>query len=460
MVTETSVQYGAAPLRLGVSREFATFAAALRFDDLPPQVVHESRRGVMDWLGCALAGSRHPTVAKLQAGLTAMGSLERVPVIGSDRRVGLMEGALVNGQMGHVLDFDDTHMEGVVLHNSSPVCAALLAAVETGTFSGRDLIAAYALSFEAGVRVGKAAPAHHDGGWHLTGTLGSISAGIAVGRLLGLDATQMVHALGIATTQAAGMQQNRGTMCKSFHAGKAASNGLLAAFIAREGFDSSDEIIEGRRGFIRIFSSIASPEGMLDGLGSDWHLLRNGHKPYACGIVLHPMIDGMVALHRLKIPAENVAAIEVKVHPLAVKITGVQEPQTGLQSKFSIYHSAAVAFLDGNAGIAQYSDARAAASDVAALRRRVLVATDDGLRGDEARAAIVETSGQRHEVHIEHASGTRHNPMSDAGIENKFRCNAAVVLDEATVDALTARLWALDTLEDARGILALASSAR
>jgi 2-methylcitrate dehydratase PrpD len=458
MNVESAVEYGAAPLRLGVSREFAAFAAALRFQDLPDRVVHESRRGVMDWLGCALAGSRHRTIAKLLAGVSAMGSLERVPVIGDGRKVGLMEGALVNGQMGHVLDFDDTHMEGVVLHNSSPVLAALLAAAETGSFTGRDLIVAYALSFEAGVRVGKAAPAHHDGGWHLTGTLGSISAGVAVGRLLGLDATQMLHALGIATTQAAGMQQNRGTMCKSFHAGKAASNGLLAGFLAREGFDSSDEIIEGRRGFTRIFSTVSTPENLLDGLGSDWHVLRNGHKPYACGIVLHPMIDGMVALHHRGIPAESVAAIEVVVNPATVRITGVKEPQTGLQSKFSVYHSAAVAFLDGHAGIEQYSDRRAAAPEVAALRQRVRVSTDESLRRDEARTAIVDTSGQRHEMHVEHASGTRDNPMSDAAMEEKFRRNAEPVLGEDGASALVASLWSLDGMSDVRAILRQAAT--
>ncbi len=154
------------------------------------------------------------------------------------------DAALVNGQMGHLLDYDDTHMGGVVLHASSPTLAALLSAAERAPVSGAALILAYVSGFEAGVRVGQSSPGHHAGGWHLTGTLGHFAAATAVGKLIGLDAGQLTHAMGIAGTQASGMQQNRGTMCKSFHAGRAASNGLLAALLAQKGFDSSEEIVE------------------------------------------------------------------------------------------------------------------------------------------------------------------------------------------------------------------------
>lgn len=348
-------------------------------------------------------------------------------------------------------------MEGVVLHTSSPVLAALLSAAHSGIFTGRDLITAYVLAFEAGVRTGKASPTHHDGGWHLTGTLGTIAAGVAVARLLGLDAGAMTHALGVATTQAAGMQQNRGTMSKSFHAGRAAMSGVLAAFLAREGFDSSDEILEGRRGFSRIFSTRANPEALLERLGDDWHIVRNGYKPYACGIVLHPMIDAVIALREYGVAADEVAELRVTVNPQTVRITGVREPETGLQSKFSVYHSAAVAFLDGNAGLGQYSDARARAPDVVALRKKIHVATEESYRRDEAHAEILATSGRRHEVHVDHASGTRDNPMSDAAIEAKFRLNAEPVLGPERASRLAETVWALDRLADVREILNLAS---
>jgi 2-methylcitrate dehydratase PrpD len=448
-----SILCGVTSLRGDVSRAFSEFAAGVQFGDLPEGVRHECKRGILDWVGCALAGSRHQSVTTLVAVLKAAGSLERVPVIGRGIELGLIDAAIANGQMGHVLDFDDTHMDGVVLHTSSPTMAALLSLAAAETRSGIDLMTAYAVAFEAGVRVGKTAPAHHDGGWHLTGTLGTIAAGVAAGRFIGLDAAQMNHALGIAATQAAGMQQNRGTMCKSFHAGKAASNGLLAALLAREGFDSSDEIIEGPRGFCRTFSITSTPEALTADLGHRWELASNGYKPYACGVVLHPLIDGVIELRRRGVEPAAVERIELAVHPHTIRITGVVEPQTGLQSKFSLYHSAAVALLDDAAGLAQYTDARATAPDVLAMRSRVQVTPQDAFRRDEAHVVIVTKDGARHGMHVEHATGTRDNPISDTALEAKFTANAAPIVGDERAARIGAAIWSLDQVADARTLL-------
>lgn len=450
----TKADYGAAPLDLGITKSLAGFLSALSYDDLPEEAVHQARRGILDWTGCALAASRHPTIGKLVSVMAALNDTPRATILGHARKLGLTEAATINGQMGHLLDYDDTHMGGVVLHTSSPVLSALFALLDRGGFSGRDLIVAYAAGFEGGVRAGQAAPGHHDGGWHLTGTLGSIAAGAACARLLGLDARRMTHALGISATQAAGMQQNRGTMCKSFHAGKAAANGLLAALLAQQDFDASEEIIEGKRGFCRIYSNVAAPELVLDEIGTRWEIARNGHKPYACGVVLHPAIDAMIALHHeAQVDPSDVATIRVAVHPLAVKITGVLEPTTGLQSKFSIYHSAAVAFLDRDAGIAQYTDARALDAEVVALRRKVEVVTDERLRKDEARATLTTQDGRTHEAHVLHASGTVMNPMSDAAIEGKFLANATPIVGADRARRIADLVWALDRQAEARNLV-------
>src|SRR5262249_34548448 len=211
---------------------------------------------------------------------------------------------------------------------------------------------------------------------------------------------------------------------KSFHAGKAAANGVLAALLAERGFDSSQEIIEGKRGFARIYSDAAAPEQLTDGLGTRWLVETNGHKPYACGVVLHPLIDAVVAVRmRERIDPGAVSEISLRVHPLVLTITNVVEPASGLQSKFSYRHSAAVALADGAAGIAQYADARAADPVVAALRRKVQAVGDETLGKDEAYATVV-AGGVRHEAHVAHASGTTDNPMSDAAIEGKVIANA------------------------------------
>lgn len=429
--------------------------AAARFGDLTEAAKRQARRGVLDWIGCALAGSGHRTITTLLDVLAETSGKPVATVLGRKQKLGLLDAPLANGQMGHVLDYDDTHMGGVVLHTSSPVLAALLALAERAPVSGEDLMLAYAVGFEAGVRSGRTAPGHHKGGWHLTGTLGSIAAGTAAGKLLNLDAQKLTYAMGIAATQASGMQQNRGTMCKSFHAGKAASNGVLAALLAERGFDSTQEIIEGKKGFSRIYSDVAEPEALIAGLGNGWLIESNGHKPYACGVVLHPLIDAVIAIrNRDKIDAADVSEIALRVNPLVLSITGVVDPSTGLQSKFSTLHSAAVALVDGNAGTAQYSDAKAADPAIAALRRKVRPVADETLRKDEAHA-VITAAGKRHEVHIDHASGTAENPMSDAQIEAKFLANASPVIGEGRAGRAAAVVWSLDKQRDVRELIAL-----
>ncbi len=429
--------------------------AAAQFGDLGAAAISEARRGVLDWIGCALAGSGHRTVSTLLSVLQETSGRPQATVFGRNMKLGLLDAPLANGQMGHVLDYDDTHMGGVVLHTSSPVLAALLALAERTPVSGADFMLAYATGFEAGVRTGRTAPGHHKGGWHLTGTLGTIAAGAASGKLLKLDTQRLTYTFGIAATQSAGMQQNRGTMCKSFHAGKAASNGVLAALLAERGFDSTQEIIEGKKGFCRIYSDVAEPEQLTAGLGQGWMIESNGHKPYACGVVLHPLIDAIVALRdREAIDPASVSEIGLRVHPLVLAITGVVEPSTGLQSKFSTLHSAAVALIDGTAGVAQYSDAKAIDPAVAALRRKVKAVADDTLRKDEAYAAIT-AAGKRHEVHIAHASGTADNPMSDAAIAAKFLANATPVIGRERAERAQAFVGSLETQPDVRELIAL-----
>jgi 2-methylcitrate dehydratase PrpD len=314
---------------------------------------------------------------------------------------------------------------------------------------------AYATGFEAGVRSGRTAPGHHKGGWHLTGTLGSIAAGVAAGKLLGLDAQRLAHAMGIAATQAAGMQQNRGTMCKSFHAGKAAANGVLAALLAERGFDSTQQIIEGEKGFCRIYSDVAAPERLTENLGNGWVIESNGHKPYACGVVLHPLIDAVIALrHGHAIDPAKVNDIGLRVHPLVLSITGVREPATGLQSKFSVAHAAAVALTDGAAGVAQFSDAKATDPRIAALRNKVKPVADATLRQDEAHASIT-LGDRRHEVHVAHASGTADNPMSDEQIAGKFLANAAPVIGADRAQRAVDWIARLEQQPDMRPLIAL-----
>ena len=433
--------------------------ASARYADLTPAAVREARRGMLDWMGCALAGSTHPTIGKLLCVLKEIGGRPLATVIGHDLKLGLLDAALANGQMGHVLDLDDTHMDGVVLHASSPVLATLFALAERAPVSGAELMLAYAVGFEAGVRTGRASPGHHTGGWHPTGTLGSIAAGVAAGKFLNLDGQRLNYAMGIAATQAAGMQLNRGTSCKSFHAGKAASNGVLAALLAQSGFDSSQEIVEGKKGFCHIYSDTAEPGQLVAGLGQAWMIEGNGHKPYACGILLHALIDAVIALRQHAVAdMSTLDEIVLQVHPQALTVSGITEPATGLQAKFSALHSAAVAFADGAAGIAQYTDAKAVDTGIVALRRKIKLVANESLRKDEALATLT-AGGARHELHIEHASGTVVNPMTDSAIKEKFKANSIPIVGEERASRICDMVWSLERQTDVRDLIALMAMA-
>lgn len=446
-----NVEYGAAPLDLNLTVDLCSFLSNVQYKDLPDAVVHEAKRGVLDWMGCALAGSTTDETDKLLGVLTAVSSNGPSNVFGRGIKLGLLEAPIANGLAGHVFDYDDTHMGGVILHTSTPVLSALLALADARPTDGQTLITAYTVSFEAGVRVGRASPDHHLGGWHLTGTLGAIAAGVAGARQLGLDAQATTYAAGIGAAQAAGMQQHRGTMCKSFHAGKAASNGVLAALLAENGFDSSTETFEGKRGFCRIYSATQDFDAITEGLGEEWLLSTNGYKPYACGIVQHPLIDAMVELSKAHgFTVEQIAKVEAKVNPDMIRITGVENPRTGLKSKFSLTHSAAVGYLDQTAGIAQYSDERATNPEVDALRRKITASGEASFRKDQASVTVETTDGQRHTVDIEHASGTTDNPMSDAAMQEKFMANAVMAVSEERARKIADQIWNLDQSGDVR----------
>src|SRR5205823_2987148 len=232
--------------------------------------------------------------------------------------------------------------------------AALAAAEQTGA-TGRDLLAAHALGFEVAARVALAVhPEHYDQGFHVTGTAGTFGAAAAAGRLLGLSADQMANALSTAAAQAAGLREMFGSMSKSLHAGKAASNGMYSALLARRGWLSTREGLEGRRGYWAVLSSRSDPSVATTELGERWELRQNGQKPYACGVVSHPTIDAVRHLRKASgLLPEDVDSIRARVNPYVLELMGKTELSVGLEGKFSIYHCAAVGYIDGTARVRQ-----------------------------------------------------------------------------------------------------------
>jgi len=341
-----------------VTRALARFVVRSRPDDIPSAARREATRSLVNWFGCALGGCRHEAVGIALEALAPFSGPAQASVIGRRERLDCLNAALVNGMSAHVLDFDDTHLR-TLLHPSVPVASALLALAERRPLAGADFLHAFVLGVEAECRIANAIYLGHNVNWYITGTAGVLGAAAAAGRALGLDEQRMTWALGIAATQAAGLREMAGTLCKSFVHGRAAQNGMLAAFLAAKGFTSSERAIEAPRGFAHVLAPEHRLEEITDGLGERYEIALNTYKPYACGVVCHPAIDGCIRLreaHSLK--PEAVASVTLRVHPLALTLTGIREPQGGLESKWSLFHSAAVAICDGAAGERQYTDER------------------------------------------------------------------------------------------------------
>jgi 2-methylcitrate dehydratase PrpD len=239
-------------------------------------------------------------------------------------------------------------------------------------------------------------------------------------------------------------------MVKPMHPGNAARNGLLAALLASKDFTSAEEGIEGRRGFANVLSTARNYDEITRKLGDTWEIALNTYKPFACGIVEHPAIDGCIQLrneHKLK--PEDIERIALKVHPLVLELTGRKAPQSGLEGKFSVYHSCAVAVIHGAAGEAQYSDDAVRDPRVIALRDRVTAAVEPGMHEDQVRIGIKLKSGKVLEKYVEHAVGSIDRPLSDGDLEAKFRGQAAGILAAAETDRLIGMCWDIGKLEDA-----------
>jgi 2-methylcitrate dehydratase PrpD len=430
-----------------VTRLLAQYLVASRPDDVPADVRREAVRSFLNWLGCAVGGSIHPTLDIALKALRPFAGGPQATILGRADRLDIFHAALLNGISSHVFDFDDTHLK-TIIHPAGPVASAILALAEHRPVSGRDFLHAFILGVETECRIGNAVyPAHYDIGWHITGTAGVFGAAAAAGKLLGLDEQQMIWALGIAGTQSSGFREMFGTMCKSFHPGRAAQNGLTAAHLAAQGFTSSNRVLEAPRGFAHVMSAARDFKEITENLGKSFEIALNTYKPFACGIVIHPSIDGCVQIRNENgVKAEDIASIALKVHPLVLELTGKKTPQTGLEGKFSVYHSCAAAIIYGQAGEEEYSDAVVRDPKVITLRDKVTAEADKSVHEDAAHLRVTLTSGKVIEKHVAHAIGSLKRPMSDADLEAKFH---------HLVDPVTGKAQAAKLIKLAREIEAL-----
>lgn len=443
-----------------VTRILAEFASAHPSHGWSDAVEREAHRTLLNWVGCAIGASAHPTMI---AALGAMQELEPAPqasILGRSERVDMATAALLNGISSHTFDFDDTHLK-TIIHPAGPVASAALALAEHIGSTGRDLIDALVIGIDVACRMGNTVyPEHYDRGWHITGTTGMLGAAAACARLLHLDAEQTTMALGIASSQPVGVREQFGSMTKPFHPGGAARAGLTSALLAKHGFTSSARAIEAPRGIAQTYSTKCNWNEITEALGQRFEISFNSYKPFACGIVIHPAIDGCVQLRNIhNLHPSDIARVDLKVHSLVLELTGKRSPSIGLEAKFSVYHACAAGIFAGRAGEAEFEDAFVRRADVIALRDRINAVVDPGIAEDAADVTITLVDGRALQLFVPHAIGSIERPMDDAALKRKFHELVDPILGAQRAHDLVGLLKDTGGTSDIRRLLAAATMA-
>ncbi|GAC1336906.1 MAG: MmgE/PrpD family protein [Acetobacteraceae bacterium] len=381
-------------------------ACETRFERLSAETVLIAKQCLLDYLGVTLAGGEEPASEIVYAEMAEQGGTPAATVFGRGARLPAASAALANGTASHALDFDDVNL-AMPGHPTVAILPALLALGEEMGAGGAAILTAFVAGYELQCRLGRLiAPNHYDGGFHATGTVGTFGAAAACARLLQLSPVRTAQALGIAATQAAGLKSMFGTMCKPFHAGKAASNGLLAARLAWRGFESRGDAMETAQGFAATHSPDFHPEDALAEPPNGTYLRDNLFKYHAACYLTHATIEAASALrdaHRLA--PDDVRAVRLTLDRSCEQVCNIAEPRTGLETKFSLRQTCAMALAGvDTAALASYSDANAGEDGLVALRRRV---TTDFVSGWPAAQT---------EVEIELRDGRRVSHRHDAGV--------------------------------------------
>lgn len=445
----------AAAAATGLTRDLAARASGLRYDKIPAAIVELARQCVLDTLGVALAGATDPLVRIVLDELVEAGGAPQASLVGHRERLPVLAAALINGAAGHALDYDDVNM-AMPGHPSVAILPGLLALAEREHSSGRAVLTAFVAGYETACRIGAALqPGHYDLGFHATGTVGCFGAAAAGAHLLGLDAERTVAALGIAGTQAAGLKSQFGTMCKPFHAGKAAQNGLLAALLARRGFSSRPDLIECVQGFALTHGPDFQPEAARADPPGGFHLRANLFKYHAACYLTHAPIEAarrLRAEHRLT--PEAIGGITLRLDRSCDRVCNIPAPTDGLESKFSLRQTVAMALAGvDTASLGAYNEENARDPVLIGLRERLVLDFQPGWPQTLAEIAIALPDGRQ--VSARHDAGIPAADIAEQGrrLTAKFDALAAPVLGAPRARELRETVAALDTLADV-GVLA------
>jgi len=425
------------PDRKNISSLIARFVVDTNTESIPASAINIARLSVVDWVAVALAGKTEPVSQILRDHEAEAGGANESLVIGHNQRLPARSAALVNGTIGHALDYDDTHFASLG-HPSAAVLPAALAIADKIDAQPEQLQTAALLGMELTVRIGQwLGRAHYRKGFHITATAGTFGAAMACARLLGLSVDQIQNALSIAASSAGGVKAQFGTMGKPLHAGLAAANGVQAALLARRGFLAADRGLDGVQGFAESHHGDFN-DSAFDGLGETYRFEEVSHKFHACCHGTHAALDALIQLRdRHSIIPENIKTIFITVHPQYLDICNITEPDTALAAKFSYRHVAALASYGyDTTRLDTFTSAGCKDPELTAMRDRVNVSISETMA--ETVAAVRVTLSNNTTLA---GQSDLLSPVDYKSRENRVRAKVASLLG----DDLAESLWVATT---------------
>lgn len=431
-----------------VTKSFARHIVNFSYDSCLPEELHEARRSFLNWLGCAVGSHRHPAIDTMLRTAALFEGSEQVSFLGTDKKFDMACACMLNGMSSSMYDYDDTYLD-TIIHPSCGVFPALFAWYEKYDLPCDSLLKHFIVGAEVQERVGRyfTRAGHYEIGWHITGTTSVFGSVASMGRVMGLSEEEMLNAIGIAATRVNGLRSMFGTQCKPTHAGFAAASGIIAASLAKNGMTANTEVFDGPKSLGALVSRKPEPCHLEEEWEHPCLLMQNSYKPFACDIVAHPATDGACRLYREGVKAEEVEHIHIRVHPLAIELTGRQHPKTQLEAIFSVQHGVAVGLLYGKGGQWQFSDETVVKPEVVALRDKVSYEIDPGLLEDQAEVCLEMKDGNRRSIFVDTTIGSIRKPLSDRDLEDKFRDLVDPYLSRARQNAIIDFCWTLDRQE-------------
>ena len=454
------------PLLANATRDLAAFAANLKFEDIPREALERIKYCALDSIGCCLFGVTLPWTRHVQAMAEDEGAKPVASIFGSGRKTSVAQAVLVNSTAGHAFELDDIHKESIVHPGSLATPVALAFAEAANGAPGRDVITGMIAGYEVGTRVGNAATMSlFLRGFHPQGTSGAFVAAATAGRMLGLDANQLQHALGIVGSQAGGlMAAQEGAMVKRFHCGRAAQSGVYSALLARRGFTGILDVLEAPYGgFLSALSDKPNAQRLTAGLGTVWETVNVGYKPHASVTSIHTALDALAGIMREnQLKADDVAAVDAGLsHMTHVHCAWEYKAQGVTAAQMNLYYGLAVIALDGMAFVDQYREDRLRDPRILDFITRIGARVDTGIEAmgaafrHAARVTVTTRDGRTFEREILHRRGSPENPLAPADVEYKFRHVARACLSPANIDKVMQLVAKLDTLDSSNELIAL-----